>query len=125
MVAEVLARAEVPFGPVMRARAAMLECRGLIEPGEWFEELVVVEARRAAEPDTAREVVLTDDGPVLVSGRRRGGRCPDGRRVRSERPVTALCMCRRSRRYPFCDTSHRNGAPRERRTCSSEPRRRP
>jgi CDGSH-type Zn-finger protein len=32
---------------------------------------------------------------------------PDGRRVRSDRPVTALCVCRRSRRAPFCDTSHR------------------
>jgi Iron-containing redox enzyme/Iron-binding zinc finger CDGSH type len=27
--------------------------------------------------------------------------------VRSDRPVTALCVCRRSRRAPFCDTSHR------------------
>ena len=27
--------------------------------------------------------------------------------MRSERPVTALCTCRRSRRFPFCDTSHR------------------
>ncbi len=26
---------------------------------------------------------------------------PDGRRVHSDRPVTALCVCRRSRRYPF------------------------
>jgi CDGSH-type Zn-finger protein len=32
---------------------------------------------------------------------------PDGSRVRSDRPVTALCVCRRSRRQPFCDTSHR------------------
>ncbi len=32
---------------------------------------------------------------------------PDGRRVRCDRPVTALCTCRRSRRLPFCDTSHR------------------
>ena len=27
---------------------------------------------------------------------------------RDERAVTALCTCRRSRRFPFCDTSHRN-----------------
>lgn len=40
--ADVLARAEVPFGPVMRARAAMLEARGLIAPGQRTEELVVV-----------------------------------------------------------------------------------
>ncbi|UQI46752.1 CDGSH iron-sulfur domain-containing protein [Streptomyces sp. HU2014] len=31
----------------------------------------------------------------------------DGGIVRSDRPVVALCTCRRSRRYPFCDTSHR------------------
>ena len=53
-----------------------------------------------------RRVIVTDDGPVLVHG-------PievvltDGRRVTSDRAVTAVCTCRRSRRYPFCDTSHR------------------
>ena len=47
MVGEVVARAAEPFGPVMRRRAAMLEARGLIEPGQRHEELVVVEARRA------------------------------------------------------------------------------
>ena len=54
----------------------------------------------------AREVVVTADGPVLVSGPVEVV-LPDGRRVRSDRPVTALCVCRRSRRAPFCDTSHR------------------
>lgn len=58
-----------------------------------------------AEP-VRRRVMLTDDGPVLVHG-------PidvvlaDGRTVSSDRAVTALCTCRRSHRYPFCDTSHR------------------
>jgi release factor glutamine methyltransferase len=47
MVGEVVERARIPFGPVMRARAAMLESRGLIEPGEMLEELVVIGARRA------------------------------------------------------------------------------
>jgi CDGSH-type Zn-finger protein len=56
--------------------------------------------------DDAREVVLTDDGPLLVSGPVEVV-LPDGRRVRSDRPVTAICVCRRSRRAPFCDTSHR------------------
>jgi CDGSH-type Zn-finger protein len=51
-------------------------------------------------------VVLTDDGPMLVSGPVEIV-LPDGRRVRSNRPVSAICMCRRSRRQPFCDTSHR------------------
>jgi release factor glutamine methyltransferase len=36
LAAGVLARASVPFGPVMRARAAMLEARGLISPGQRF-----------------------------------------------------------------------------------------
>jgi CDGSH-type Zn-finger protein len=35
---------------------------------------------------------------------------PDGTVVRSERPVVAICACRRSKRYPFCDTSHRERA---------------
>jgi CDGSH-type Zn-finger protein len=56
--------------------------------------------------DAAREVVITDDGPLLVSGPVEVV-LPDGRRVRSDRPVTALCTCQRSRRQPFCDTSHR------------------
>ncbi|WP_424887362.1 CDGSH iron-sulfur domain-containing protein [Streptomyces sp. XH2] len=31
--------------------------------------------------------------------------------MRSDRPVVALCMCRRSRSFPWCDTSHRAPAP--------------
>ncbi|MGE7438831.1 CDGSH iron-sulfur domain-containing protein [Kitasatospora sp. NPDC001175] len=31
--------------------------------------------------------------------------------MRCDRPVVALCACRRSRRYPFCDTSHRRHRP--------------
>ena len=38
----VLARVTIPFGPVLRARAEMLEQRGLIAPGQRVEELVVV-----------------------------------------------------------------------------------
>jgi release factor glutamine methyltransferase len=41
-----LARVTVPFGPVMRARAMMLESRGFVEPGQRSEELVVVEGQR-------------------------------------------------------------------------------
>ena len=53
-----------------------------------------------------RRVVLDPDGPVLVEG-------PveivmeDGSTVVSDRFMVALCTCRRSRDYPFCDTSHR------------------
>jgi CDGSH-type Zn-finger protein len=59
-----------------------------------------------SDPRAAREIVVTGDGPVLVSGPVEVV-LPDGRRVRSDRPVTAICVCRRSRRAPFCDTSHR------------------
>jgi release factor glutamine methyltransferase len=45
--AQVVARAVLPFGPVMRARAELLAERGLIQPGENIEELVVIEGRRA------------------------------------------------------------------------------
>ncbi|MFE9560126.1 CDGSH iron-sulfur domain-containing protein [Streptomyces sp. NPDC006487] len=62
------------------------------------------------EGRAARRVVVDPQGPVLVEG-------PvevvldDGSVVRSDRFTVALCTCRRSRTYPWCDTSHR---PRER-----------
>lgn len=58
-----------------------------------------------AEP-LRRRVMLTAEGPVLVHGLIEVV-LPDGQTVRSDRVATALCTCRRSRRYPFCDTSHR------------------
>ena len=45
-------------------------------------------------------------GPVLVEGPVEV-ELPDGSTVTSDRPVVALCTCRRSRRMPWCDTSHR------------------
>lgn len=65
-----------------------------------------VEGRRVVTTPPAHRVVLTREGPLLLEG-------PvevvldDGRTVRSDRPMVALCLCRRSHRYPFCDTSHR------------------
>lgn len=53
-----------------------------------------------------RRVVLTDDGPLLIHGPVEV-ELPDGSRARSDRAVTALCVCGRTRRPPFCDTSHR------------------
>ena len=47
--------------------------------------------------DSEGLLLLTDDGPLLVSGPV-DIVLPDGSRVRSERPVSALCTCRRSRR---------------------------
>ena len=55
----------------------------------------------------AHRVVMPEDiGPVLVQGPVEVV-LPNGRVELSERPVVALCTCRGSRRYPFCDTSHR------------------
>jgi release factor glutamine methyltransferase len=43
--ASVVTRTIEPFGPVMTSRAALLEERGVIEPGQRHEELVVVRAQ--------------------------------------------------------------------------------
>jgi CDGSH-type Zn-finger protein len=57
-----------------------------------------------------RRVTLVPGGPVLIEG-------PvelvldDGTTVSSDRFVVAVCACRRSRSYPFCDTSHRGRGP--------------
>ncbi len=53
-----------------------------------------------------RRVVIEQGGPVLVEGPVEI-ETPDGETVVSDRFMVALCVCRRSRRYPFCDTSHR------------------
>ncbi|MFC4855236.1 CDGSH iron-sulfur domain-containing protein [Actinophytocola glycyrrhizae] len=53
-----------------------------------------------------REVRIVPDGPLLVEG-------PvelvtdDGETVVADRFMVAVCTCRRSKRYPLCDTSHR------------------
>ncbi|MFF4378114.1 CDGSH iron-sulfur domain-containing protein [Kitasatospora sp. NPDC001547] len=54
----------------------------------------------------ATRVVVVPNGPLLVEGPVEVV-LPDGTVRVSERPVVALCACRRSRTYPFCDTSHR------------------
>ncbi|MCW2777695.1 MAG: Iron-binding zinc finger type [Frankiales bacterium] len=54
----------------------------------------------------ARRVTVVPGGPVLVEGPV-DVELPDGTVVHSDRPVVALCTCRRSRRQPWCDTSHR------------------
>lgn len=56
--------------------------------------------------DEPRRVVLEPGGPVLVEGPVEI-ELPDGTKVCSDRFMVALCACRRSRTYPFCDTSHR------------------
>jgi CDGSH-type Zn-finger protein len=51
-------------------------------------------------------VTIDEGGPIMVEGPVELD-LPDSTRVRSDRPVVAVCACRRSKRYPFCDTSHR------------------
>jgi CDGSH-type Zn-finger protein len=63
-------------------------------------------------------VEVTGEGPVLVYGPV-DLVAPDGTVVHSDRAVTAVCTCRRSRRLPICDTSHRD---RTRRARPEEPR---
>lgn len=55
---------------------------------------------------TATRVQVVPNGPVLVSGPVRI-EMPNGEVVESDRFMVAICTCRRSGRYPLCDTSHR------------------
>lgn len=55
---------------------------------------------------TATRVQVVPNGPVLVSGPVRI-EMPGGEVVESDRFMVAICTCRRSDRYPLCDTSHR------------------
>ncbi|WP_329171493.1 CDGSH iron-sulfur domain-containing protein [Streptomyces sp. NBC_01477] len=59
--------------------------------------------RDEAEPRrirVERQGPLLVEGPVTVTG-------DDGVSATSTRFVVAVCTCRRSRTYPWCDTSHR------------------
>lgn len=53
-----------------------------------------------------RRVTVVPGGPILVEGPVRLV-LGDGTTVDSDRFVVAVCACRRSQNYPFCDTSHR------------------
>ncbi|MFE6773801.1 CDGSH iron-sulfur domain-containing protein [Streptomyces griseus] len=61
------------------------------------------QVRRNERP---RRVVVNRDGPILVEGPVEVV-ADDGTTTRSDRFVVAICTCRRSRTYPWCDTSHR------------------
>ena len=54
----------------------------------------------------ARVVRVVPGGPLLVEGPV-DLTTPDGVRVCSDRFMVAVCLCRRSKAYPMCDTSHR------------------
>lgn len=60
----------------------------------------------ATDRSDPRRVTPIRGGPVLVEGPVEVV-LPDGSTVVSERPVVAVCACERSKRYPFCDASHR------------------
>ncbi|MFJ2000493.1 CDGSH iron-sulfur domain-containing protein [Streptomyces chartreusis] len=57
-------------------------------------------------PERPRRVTIDPDGPILVEGPVEV-KLADGSLVTSPRFVVAICTCRRSRTYPWCDTSHR------------------
>ena len=59
-----------------------------------------------SDADRPRRVLVVPSGPVLVEGPVEIT-LPDGSTVVSERFLVAVCACRRSRRFPLCDTSHR------------------
>ncbi|MGV9789417.1 CDGSH iron-sulfur domain-containing protein [Streptomyces sp. NPDC003435] len=75
------------------------------------------EAETAPEATTeaATGVTITPDGPLLLPGPVEVT-LPDGTVAISRRFTVALCTCRRSRIYPWCDTSHRRRAKNTRET---------
>jgi len=60
-------------------------------------------------PRRVPRVTVERDGPLLVEGPVEIVR-EDGTIVTSHRFQVALCTCRRSRIFPWCDTSHRRRA---------------
>jgi hypothetical protein len=64
---------------------------------------------RSSPSDPVRRVKVQRRGPLLVEGPVEV-ELEDGSTVRSDRFRVALCTCRRSRRFPWCDTSHRDRA---------------
>lgn len=57
-------------------------------------------------PERPRRVTVDPEGPLLVEGPVEVV-ADDGTVSVSERFTVAICTCRRSRTYPWCDTSHR------------------
>ncbi|MFD4371357.1 CDGSH iron-sulfur domain-containing protein [Streptomyces sp. NPDC058486] len=69
----------------------------------------------------ARRMTVDPQGPILVEGPVEIV-LPDGTLARSDRFVVAVCTCRRSRTYPWCDTSHRSRGRAAARTEDRSPR---
>jgi CDGSH-type Zn-finger protein len=57
-----------------------------------------------------RLVRIVPSGPMIIQGPVRI-ELPDGNVVESDRFMVAVCICRRSKNYPLCDTSHRRRRP--------------
>ncbi|WP_409055720.1 CDGSH iron-sulfur domain-containing protein [Streptomyces sp. SYP-A7185] len=64
------------------------------------------EPEPAARDPRPRRVTIDPEGPLLVEGPVEVVK-DDGTVVASRRFTAAICTCRRSRTYPWCDTSHR------------------
>ncbi|MGW0912756.1 CDGSH iron-sulfur domain-containing protein [Streptomyces sp. NPDC002784] len=62
-----------------------------------------------APSEPPRRVKVQRAGPLMMEGPVEI-ELEDGSTVVSDRFRVALCTCRRSRRYPWCDTSHRKKA---------------
>jgi CDGSH-type Zn-finger protein len=60
-------------------------------------------------PERPRRITVQRDGPTLIEGPVEVT-LDDGTTHTSDRFCVALCECRRSRNYPWCDTSHRHGS---------------
>lgn len=85
--------------------------------GPWSDRAPAPSRRDRTEPDPGRDRIenppaeatrirFTDDGPALVEGPVELI-TPDGATIHSDRFLVAICLCKRSRTYPLCDTSHR------------------
>ena len=60
--------------------------------------------------DLPRLVRVVPGGPLLIEGPV-SIQLPGGEVITSDRFMVAICVCRRSRNYPLCDTSHRCRRP--------------
>lgn len=93
----------------------------MTEKRSWWSYVPTSSSRDGTDPESAparaadhatgqerapRRVVIDPGGPVLVEGPVEVD-LGDGRTAVSDRFMVALCACRRSRNYPWCDTSHR------------------
>ncbi|MHC5262606.1 CDGSH iron-sulfur domain-containing protein [Streptomyces sp. UC4497] len=63
-------------------------------------------SERPCSPERPRRIRVDREGPLLVEGPVEVTDA-DGVVHESDRFQVAICTCRRSRTFPWCDTSHR------------------